>query len=262
METRFSFLNSFNEVKLALGNRDFRVLFLAVLLALVLGGTNNAFEIYMRTYFWGLTSEGLRWFALGGVGAILVLPLIRPLQARFDKKRMLLGAWLLLLIDVVVLVSLRFADVLPPSGDTMLLVLLIVNAVFRAGLAATMGVMFISMIGDVLDVQEFDTGRRQEGVFMSSVTFSGKATVGVGLLIVGLLLENVIGFPQEMAGPASSLDPDIVFRLGLTDSIIVPLGYLIPFALLARNYGVTRDKHEQVQQALKLAREGEREING
>ncbi len=254
LEQRFSFRNAFGEVKLALRNREFRILFLCVLIGMVLGGTNAAFEIYMRTYFWGLSSEELRWFAIGAIGAIAVLGLIGPLQKRFDKKDLLLGSWLVLLVDGMALVSLRFLDVLPANGEPLLLWLLVINAVFRAGLGAILLIMFVSMIADLLDAQELNTGRRQEGVFMSSVSFSVKATAGVGLLMAGLLLENVIGFPQSQQGSAAVLDPGIVFRLGLVDSIIVPLGYLIPFTLLARGYRMTRTKHAAIQASLREQR--------
>ncbi|MFV2089837.1 MAG: MFS transporter [Pseudomonadales bacterium] len=257
-KVRFSVAGNIHEVRLALSNRDFRVLFLTVLFGSVLGGTNAAFEIYMRTYFWGLSSEGLRWFALGAVGAILILALIPALQKLIDKKHLLVGTLFLLLIDGITLVSLRFMDVLPDNGDPLLLVLLVGNAVFRSGLGAVTIIMFISMLADLLDAQELNTGRRQEGVFMSAISFSAKATSGVGLLIVGLLLENVIGFPEGGSGAsAAQLDADTVFRLGLVDSIIVPIFYVIPFTMLARGYTLTRKKLEHIQQQLSLVRSRE-----
>jgi GPH family glycoside/pentoside/hexuronide:cation symporter len=247
-DVEFSVKRSLHEVRLALANRDFRVLFLSVLFGSVLGGTNAAFEIYMRTYFWGLTSEGLRWFSVGSIGAVLILGLIPALQKRFDKKNLLVATLSLLVIDGMVLVLLRFSDVLPVNGDPLLLTLLVGNAVFRSSLAAVLIIMFISMMADLLDAQELSTGRRQEGVFMSAISFSGKATSGVGLLIVGLLLENVIGFSEGGSGlSAAALDPDTVFRLGLVDSVIVPIFYVIPVVMLQRGYKLTRTRHEKIQ---------------
>ena len=245
-----------SEVRLALSNRNFRVLFLCVLVTFILGGTNGAFEIYMRTYFWGLASEDLRWFALSAIGAIAVLVLIPPLQKRFDKKNLLVGGLFLLLFDGTVLVCLRFLEVLPDNGDPRLLWLLVGNGILRGALYSVLLVMFISMLADLLDKQELDTGRRQEGIFMSSISFSAKATSGFGLLLAGLLLEFVIGFPQGGAGVSpADLDAQTVFRLGLMDGVVVPLFYIIPFAFLARGYDLTRHDHEVVQQQLALVRE-------
>ncbi len=254
--TRFSVAQTLREVRLALSNRNFRVLFLCVLFTFILGGTSGAFEIYMRTYFWGLASEDLRWFALSAIGAIAVLVLIPPLQKRFDKKNLLVSALFLLLFDGMFLVCLRFLDVLPDNGDPRLLWLLVGNGILRGALLGVLLVMFVSMLADLLDKQELDTGRRQEGVFMSSISFSAKATSGFGLLLAGVLLEYVIRFPQGSAGVSpADLDAQTVFRLGLMDGIVVPLFYIIPFTFLARGYDLTRHDHEVVQQKLTLVRE-------
>lgn len=258
--TQFSVGQTLREVRLALNNRNFRVLFLCVLVTFILGGTNGAFEIYMRTYFWGLASEDLRWFALSAIGAIAVLVLIPPLQKRFDKKNLLVGGLFLLLFDGTVLVCLRFADVLPDNGDPRLLWLLVGNGMLRGALYGVLLVMFISMLADLLDKQELDTGRRQEGIFMASISFSAKATSGFGLLLAGVLLEYVIRFPQGGAGVSpADLDAQTVFRLGLMDGIVIPLFYIIPFTFLARGYDLTRDDHEQIQRKLALVRDSRRE---
>ena len=44
---------------------------------------------------------------------------------------------------------------------------------------------------DTLDVQELNTGLRQEGLFNSVITFSAKATSGAGLLITGFAFLGV-----------------------------------------------------------------------
>jgi Na+/melibiose symporter-like transporter len=209
----------------------------------------------MRTYFWGLASEDLRWFALSAIGAIAVLVLIPPLQKRFDKKNLLVGALFLLLFDGMFLVCMRFVDVLPDNGDPRLLWLLVGNGILRGALLGILLVMFVSMLADLLDKQELDTGRRQEGIFMSSISFSAKATSGFGLLLAGVLLEYVIRFPQGSAGVSpADLDAQTVFRLGLMDGIVVPLFYIIPFTFLARGYDLTRQDHEEVQRKLTLVR--------
>ena len=41
-------------------------------------------------------------------------------------------------------------------------------------------IMFASMVADTLDLQELETGNRQEGLFNSVITFSSKATSGAG----------------------------------------------------------------------------------
>ena len=59
---KFSFLRVFEELRMALRNRQFLIVFSAVLIGSAIGGGTGALEIYISTYFWGLTPEDLRWF--------------------------------------------------------------------------------------------------------------------------------------------------------------------------------------------------------
>ncbi|MBX3705532.1 MAG: MFS transporter [Pseudomonadales bacterium] len=243
----FRFRQVLDEVLLALGNRDFRVLFLAVLASSVVLGTHGAFEIYMRTYFWGLDTGSMRWLSLSFVGALLAFLTVLPLQARFDKKVLLVGCSIALLVAGVLLVGLRFLGILPENGDPLLLRLLVADSIIRAYLGTTALVMFVSMVADTLDVQELNTGLRQEGIFNSAIAFSAKATSGIGLLIAGVLLDAVIAFPRGV--PVAEVDPAAVTRLGVMDGFVVPL-FNVVWMVLALRYRITRAQHADVRIAL------------
>jgi GPH family glycoside/pentoside/hexuronide:cation symporter len=249
--TRFGPRRAFTDVALAMRNRDFVVLFLAILLASVLGGTAGALEIYLNTYFWGLRPEELRWFVLTIFGSMTAFALVPALQARFDKKRMLVGCLFFLLLNGMAMYSLRFLDVLPDNGDPWLLRILIANEMIRIAAATVAGIMFVSMIADSLDAQELDTGRRQEGVFAAALSFAGKATSGVGILVGGLVLDYVLAFPRG-ASPAE-VDPGLVRSLGLIAGIALPLLYVFPFWLVTR-YSLDRARHAEIQRALEARR--------
>ena len=168
---RFHIRRVMPEVAAALRNRDFLTLIVTVLASTAVVSTSVALEIYMRTYFWGLGPEDLRWFGLAYIGALIAFVTVVPLQNRIDKKYVMSICAALSLIDAAGLVALRFLDVLPDNGDPTLVGLLIVNGVFRAYIGATALIMFISMVADTLDVQELLTGQRQEGVFNSATAF-------------------------------------------------------------------------------------------
>lgn len=238
------------DIRLALGNRDFLVLLGAVLGAAVIIGTTQALEIYVRTYFWGLDTASLRWLTLSFSGALLAFATVVPLQSRFDKKHLLVGCSVVLLVQGMLLIGLRLVDLLPPNGDPRLLALLVLDAVLSVYLATIALVMFVSMMADTLDVQELATGLRQEGLFGSAVGFSSKATSGFGLLIAGALLDGVIGFPASTgtAGAAPVADA-VVLRLGVVAGLVVPLGNVF-WMCLALRYGITRERHAAVRRAL------------
>jgi Na+/melibiose symporter-like transporter len=243
----FRFASVVEDLRFALTNHDFLLLFAAVLTSSVVIGTNSAFEIYMRTYFWGLDTASLRWLSLSFTGALIGFATVGLLQRLFDKKYVLIGCSIALIIQGMLLVGLRFLDLLPPNGSPTLLVLLILDSILRGYLGTVAFVMFVSMVADTLDVQELNTGRRQEGVFNAAVTFSSKATSGLGLLAAGALLDLVIGFPQGTA--AASPSPDTIFRLGLVDGFLVPLGNVVWMLLILR-CTITRESHAEVRRQL------------
>ncbi len=248
---RFRFSDLARDVRFAAGNRDFMILLGSVLASSVVIGTTQALEIYLRTYFWGLDTAGLRWLSLSFTGAVLAFGSVAPLQSRFDKKHLVVGGAAALAIQGMLLVGLRLIDVLPSNGDPWLLVLLVADSVFAVYLATVVLVMFVSMIADVLDVQELNTGLRQEGLFNSAVGFSSKATSGFGLLAAGALLDTVIGFPSNVA--AAPVGADVVFRLGVVSGLAVPLLNVAWMAIVMK-YGVTRERHEAVRRQLDARR--------
>jgi Na+/melibiose symporter-like transporter len=245
----FSLKHVLGEVAMALKNRDFLVLFTALLIASAVGGTVEALGIYMNTYFWGFTPENLRWFVIAFVGSVTAFLLMAPLQRRFDKKQLLITCLLFNLANGMVVVGLRFLDVLPANGDPMLLYVLIANEVLRVGVATVAGVMFVSMVADALDAQELTTGRRQEGVFSAALSFSSKATSGFGVLLGGVILDYAVHFPRGVA--PNLVEHGLLTQLGIIAGLVLPVLFLFPFWLVSR-YRITRDAHAEVRRQLQL----------
>ncbi len=243
---KFHFIHVFNEFKRSLQNRHFVLYFTIVLLAAAIGGTTANIGIYMTTFFWGLTPEDLRWYAIATIGAIIAFPVVGILQNRWDKKYILLACSIIALLDGITMVNLRFLDILPDNGEPLLLVILISTYGFGAFIAVIQGVISASMVADILDDHELQTGYRQEGMFNAALSFSGKAISGVGIILGGMII-NLIEFPIGLK-PAE-VPPEIVFRLGLVVGVIVPMFHLIPIGLILR-YRITRQVHADIQAAL------------
>ncbi len=243
----FSLKRVFGEVLMALQNRDFLVLFMTLLTASAIGGTTDALNIYVQTYFWELNGQALRWFALAILGFMIAFAVMPIIQARFDKKRLVIYGLAFLVLNGVAMIGLRFLDVLPPNGSPLLLPLLVTNEIIRIGVFTVVVIMFGSMVADALDAQELTTGRRQEGIFSAALSFSTKATSGLGVLLGGLLLDYVISFPRG-ASP-ESVDPATVRMLGVIAGIGLPLLFLFPFSMISR-YRITREAHAEIRRQL------------
>jgi len=246
----FSMMRVLREVGLALSNSQFLLIFLAILIGAAIAGTQGALEIYLNTYFWGLAPEDLRWFTLTFIGAGAAFMVVGRVQRRFDKKHIILSCSAINLFDGILLINLRFLDVLPANGELLLLQLLVVNAIFRVMVATISGIMGASMLADILDPQEPRTGGRQEGIFPSPLGFSGKVTSGLGVFVGGLVID-LLQFPRGAL--PSEVDPGLIFRLGVVLGVGIPLLHLIPLSLITR-YKLTRAEHARIREALMLRR--------
>jgi GPH family glycoside/pentoside/hexuronide:cation symporter len=244
---RFSLMQVWRDVASTFPNRDFLVLFTGALLYAGVGGTTGTLGIYMATYFWGLAPEQLQWFTIGVAGALAAFAALGPIGRFFDKKLVLLVSFAALCLDGMLVIGLRLLHLLPPNGSPVLLGILVANDAMQNFLGTVLGIIFISMLADTIDVQELRTGRRQEGIFAAALSFSGKATAGVGTIIGGFLLQIVVHWPPH-ANP-HTIDPHIVTNLGLVSGVLVPLLYVIPFALGTR-YRITRAAHADIRKEL------------
>jgi Na+/melibiose symporter-like transporter len=246
----FGFAQTVRELLQALRTRQFALIFVIVLISAAIGGTTTNIQIYMTTFFWGLTTEDLRWFALSATGALLAFPVVAVVQRRFDKKNILLACTIVNLADGIALVCLRLADVLPANGDPKLLAILVGAGVVGASILVIQGIIGASLIADLLDEHELRTGYRQEAMFNAALSFSGKAVSGVGTLLGGLIL-TLIAFPTQ-AKPAD-VPADTILLLGVVVGVALPLFYLVPIALITR-YRITRERHAEIQAALAARR--------
>jgi glycoside/pentoside/hexuronide:cation symporter, GPH family len=238
------------ELKSALQNPQFALIFIILLLSGAITGTTLNITIYMTTFFWGLSAEDLRWFALSAVGAVAAFPVVAAIQRRWEKRSILLTCYTLAVADGIVLVNLRFLDLLPENGQPALLVILVAVGVLSASIAVVQGVIGSSIIADLTDEQELRTGARQEGMFFAGVSFSGKAVSGLGTLMGGLVL-SFIAFPTNLS-PAE-VPAEKIFQLGVVVGVLLPLLHFIPISLLLR-YRITRARHAAIRAELEARR--------
>ena len=239
---KFSFGRVYSELMLALRNRQFLLVFMAVLTGSTIAGGLAALELYLNTYFWGLTPEDLRWFPLSIIGAMIAFACISWIQRRVDKKTIILTTFTFLLVDGIFMVNLRFFDLLPENGSSLLLIILISNHVLRTIIATIYGIMGASVMADILDYQEYKTGKRQEGMFFSAISFSGKAVSGLGIVIAGIIID-LLNFPKSAL--PSDIPAEVIVNLGLAVGVGIPLFYLIPIGLFSL-YRLTRSEHERI----------------
>ena len=97
------------------------------------------------------------------------------------------------------------------------------------------------MVADLVESNQLKTGRRNEGVYYASMTFTRKATQGFGALAGGLIL-SAIAFPQGAA--PETVDPDTLWWLG---ALYAPSLLILWAAMLycVSLYRIDKGEHEE-----------------
>jgi Na+/melibiose symporter-like transporter len=244
------------EISLALKNRSFRWLFAGVLIVFMMVGVDTALNLHMNTYFWELSSrDNIAFFAAYPVGMMVGALFARRLNELFDKKPSIVfgtGWWAACQIVPVVL---RLLDWFPENGTSELLTTLVIVKLLQGMGVVQALVTFGSMVADIVDEHELTTGRRQEGVFFASVSFSGKFTSGIGNVVGGVALD-LIAWPR---GPeirtAADVPPDTLMWLGLIYGPIVA-GFAVVSVWCYSKHDLNRGRHAQIVRELALKRGG------
>ena len=76
----------------------------------------------------------------------------------------------------------------------------------------------------------------------------GVGNTSLGLILGGFLLDYLVAFPRGTQ--PGEVEYDVLFRLAVTDGIVVPVCYFLPILMLSR-YTLTRDRLTSIQAGLK-----------
>ena len=249
----FGLLVLFTSLRSALTNRNFALLLCGCLIAFGVFGVLGFFDMYVNTYFWELKTKDFGVIALFvPIGPLIAVLLVMNFQAHFEKHHGLMFALVGGMIMSMVGVIARLSGLFPEYESRFFLPAITCIATINAFFGALTAIMFISMIADLVDDQELKTGERQEGVFAAGVAFSTKAVGSLGVIVGGFLLEFFVQFPAGQG--QTEISEDVLFRLAITDAIVVNSLLLIP-AFLISKYTLTRHNFAAVQAALEKRRE-------
>lgn len=108
-----------------------------------------------------------------------------------------------------------------------------------------------SMIPDVIELDELNTGQRREGIFYAFMVFLQKLGLALGLFLVGTALETA-GFKEAVPGQAAlPIQPDSALQAIRFAVGPLPMIALICGLALAYFYPLTREVHAEILLKLK-----------
>lgn len=244
------------EMKAVLNSRSFCALFIGALLSAVITGIESSFIPFMGIHFWGFRTEQLVYLAfLGLLLYPISLALIPSLTRWLDKKYVVivaLGSWV---VAGNVPICLRLLEVSWfPGNDSIWVLWIFLGAAAVGGLASPIIAATVnSMLADLADEHELDTGIRREGVIYAFRAFSLKASGAIGVVLGGFML-SLIEFPTGAV--RGDVPPETVWNLGFVAGPATSV-----FSLLALvfyfSYRISYRRHREIVSSLELRRASE-----
>jgi Na+/melibiose symporter-like transporter len=234
-------------------NRSYKFLFFCGLLASVAGGIEAAFAIIFDSYFWDLDTEQMQirgaCIYISPIVAIFLAPWFSD---KFGKKETVMSIWAFQIIFAALPFALRYSDLIfgthlfPTNESPLLLPVLCIHVVINVTAAIIVFATLGSMIMDLVEDIQLETGRREEGILFSARSFADKAVSGFGLTLGGAIL-SIISFPssKEIRENFNGQVPsEILANLALwyVPICIIAFGSAL---LMVRGYTLQRSEHEK-----------------
>ncbi len=244
--------HAFAEAKVTLSNRAFLWLVSAAVFGLINQGLTFALTNYQLGFLWQLQQMEMLYYALILFATVIVaFIIVPPLSARLGKKN---AAILLALISMTFTAGLYgswLLDLVPGAPNDPSILFMFALVAMTNSAAVGMMMLTSSMMADVVEASQQETGRRSEGLFFAGYFFMQKCAVGIGTFAAGMIL-TFADFPQN-AEPGrvdvAVLDGLALYYMGT----VLVLGII--GVLVLRHFPISRESHNERLRVLNTAAE-------
>lgn len=224
-----------------LKNRTFRFNVAIFATSNVALGTAGAVMVYFMKYYMNFneTQESLAFLFLFAC-TIIWIPVINKLTSKFGKREsfmIFIGIWALIQAVAVPL--------LQPS---MVIPFYIMMVLSSAGVISV-SLTGLSMIPDAIEVDEFKSGQRREGLYFGVNMFIRKFSVALVLWFVGIILSWTGYVPGQVQSAEAILSIRLLYAEG-------PAFFLVLSIILAYLLPMNRHRHRALKEAICLKKEG------
>ena len=246
-----SLAQSFGQIRECLTQPAFMIILAAIAIATTSQGITFSIANYLYLFVWQFTPLAFKIYPFmlfaSVVGSFL---LAGPMHKRWGKRDTAIGCALLGLMFWSLPLLLRHFGLWASDGSSLSIYGMFAFNFLSNLLSVITSISIWSMVADVVEVSEEQTGRRSEGTFAAGAFFAGKCSTGLGIFVTGFLL-SFAGMPT--GAKPGGVDPAVVERLALSYvGAVIVLG--IGVALMLRRFPITRADHEARLAALAAAR--------
>ncbi|MBK8198942.1 MAG: MFS transporter [Acidobacteria bacterium] len=232
----------FREIFETISNPSFRALFLATLFGLVASGISATLNQYINTIFWGFDNEQIAKITgavyISAVLALIIAPMIGK---AFGKKRGAIVIGVLAFTIAPLPVFLRLLGFLPPNGTPELFNIIISITIFDLALIIVTQMLMGSMVADIVEDSELQTGRRSEGIFFAGISFIRKLSQGAGVMTASMVLA-VAGMSQGGGGAGAT--EESIRNLGWGYAISLLSAWTLMLVCVSF-YRISRESHAE-----------------
>jgi GPH family glycoside/pentoside/hexuronide:cation symporter len=230
-------LSILEQLKIAFSNKPFLYVIGIYLCSWLAVQLTASILIYFVVSWMGLKNSDSSLAALAVQGtALLMLFFWQNLSARYGKK-------IVYFMGTIVWIIAQGGLFLLQPGQISLMYLLAVMA--GCGVSVAYLIPW-SMIPDVIELDELNTGQRREGIFYGFMVLLQKFGLALGLFLVGLTLKTS-GFISSAEGDVLPTQPEsalfaIRIAIGPLPTIVLILGLI-----LAYFYPITQEVHAEIR---------------
>ncbi|MAT41826.1 MAG: MFS transporter [Anaerolineaceae bacterium] len=245
---KFNFKNDFF---IPFKNKTFIRALMMYLFAFVAIDTVSSIIIYFMKYFLNRGSEANYVSGTLLVVQVISLPLFVYLSKKFSKQRaFMIGA---VIWTVMMAISLLIQ---PAQPNAIVYIFAAIVGIGTGGVVVCMYAIF----PDIPDVDELHSGQRREGIFSAMITFMRKLSSAFAIFLVSQAIQiaGYISPVQTVVDGVTKLieqpQPDsfiLVLRMMFAFVPIVLVGLA---AIFAKQYPLTPEKHQQLNNLLAVLR--------
>jgi GPH family glycoside/pentoside/hexuronide:cation symporter len=201
-----------------------------------MGNNIVTYLVIFITKFWFLDEElAIRFFLIFFLGALVSVPIWVRLAGWIGKK------WTYVLVMTGYGLLLSSVMLFSREAVNAVTVIMFFAGFFNVG----MWVLAYTIAPDIIEWDEYHTGKRREGVYSGVWTFVYKAGIGCALMLVGFALK-FIHFDGELATQTESTLLGLRVLFGPVAGIFLFLG-----ALAFLVFPITKSKHEEIRRLIR-----------
>ncbi|RMF26243.1 MAG: MFS transporter, partial [Cyanobacteria bacterium J083] len=237
----------FQQIKIVFSNKPFLFVIGIYLCSWLAVQLTASIIVYFVVSWMGLSNSDSPLLALAVQGtALIMLFAWQKVSLRLGKKAVYFigtGIWMLAQIGFFLI----------QPGQVTLMYILAILAGFGVSVAYLIP---WSMVPDVIELDELNTGKRREGIFYGFMVLLQKFGLALGLFLVGIALKAA-GFVESVAGQPIPEQPEsalLAIRIAISP---LPAFFLLCGLVLAYFYPITQEVHGAIRLKLQARKDSD-----